>query len=132
MHGNTVVARHMRTDVTTLLPMDMVAAEMPTGHPQHVVIPLPHRPAPARRHGDPLHHRGGGDDDPLNACDWNPVSVDGTVTTMSLLCRRFDRRASELRLGVGAGAFGDSDSRLEIGVGRRTNLVGVMPIGLSP
>ena len=27
-HGNTVVARHMRTDVTTLLPMDMVAADM--------------------------------------------------------------------------------------------------------
>jgi FtsP/CotA-like multicopper oxidase with cupredoxin domain len=27
-HGNTVVARHMRTDVTTLLPMDMVVADM--------------------------------------------------------------------------------------------------------
>lgn len=27
-HGNTVVARHMRTDVTSLLPMDMVVADM--------------------------------------------------------------------------------------------------------
>jgi FtsP/CotA-like multicopper oxidase with cupredoxin domain len=27
-HGNTVIARHMRTDVTTLLPMDMVVADM--------------------------------------------------------------------------------------------------------
>ncbi len=27
-HGNTVVARHMRTDVATLLPMDMVVADM--------------------------------------------------------------------------------------------------------
>jgi FtsP/CotA-like multicopper oxidase with cupredoxin domain len=27
-HGNTVVARHMRTDVTSLLPMDMVIADM--------------------------------------------------------------------------------------------------------
>ena len=27
-HGNTVVARHMRTDVTALLPMDMVVADM--------------------------------------------------------------------------------------------------------
>jgi FtsP/CotA-like multicopper oxidase with cupredoxin domain len=27
-HGNTVIARHMRTDVTSLLPMDMVVADM--------------------------------------------------------------------------------------------------------
>jgi FtsP/CotA-like multicopper oxidase with cupredoxin domain len=27
-HGNTVIARHMRTDVISLLPMDMVVAEM--------------------------------------------------------------------------------------------------------
>jgi hephaestin len=27
-HGNTVIARHMRTDVTTLLPMDMLVADM--------------------------------------------------------------------------------------------------------
>jgi len=27
-HGNTVVARHMRTDVAPLLPMDMVVADM--------------------------------------------------------------------------------------------------------
>jgi FtsP/CotA-like multicopper oxidase with cupredoxin domain len=32
-HGNTVVARHMRTDVTTLLPMDMVVAEMQPDNP---------------------------------------------------------------------------------------------------
>ena len=32
-HGNTVVARHMRTDVTSLLPMDMIAADMQPDNP---------------------------------------------------------------------------------------------------
>jgi hephaestin len=32
-HGNTVVARHMRTDVTSLLPMDMVVADMQPDNP---------------------------------------------------------------------------------------------------
>jgi FtsP/CotA-like multicopper oxidase with cupredoxin domain len=32
-HGNTVVARHMRTDVTPLLPMDMVVADMQPDNP---------------------------------------------------------------------------------------------------
>ena len=32
-HGNTVVARHMRTDVTPLLPMDMLVADMIPDNP---------------------------------------------------------------------------------------------------
>lgn len=32
-HGNTVIARHMRTDVTSLLPMDTVVAEMQPDNP---------------------------------------------------------------------------------------------------
>jgi FtsP/CotA-like multicopper oxidase with cupredoxin domain len=32
-HGNTVIARHMRTDVTPLLPMDMVVADMVPDNP---------------------------------------------------------------------------------------------------
>jgi manganese oxidase len=32
-HGNTVVARHMRTDVISLLPMDMVVADMQPDNP---------------------------------------------------------------------------------------------------
>ncbi len=32
-HGNTVVARHMRTDVVSLLPMDMVAVDMVPDNP---------------------------------------------------------------------------------------------------
>ncbi len=32
-HGNTVVARHMRTDVTPLLPMDMLVADMVPDNP---------------------------------------------------------------------------------------------------
>ena len=62
-HGNTVVARHMRTDVTPLLPMDMLVADMVPDNPGTWLFHC-HTTPPAGRHGRQVlgpGHGGGAD-----------------------------------------------------------------------
>ena len=74
-HGNTVVARHMRTDVAPLLPMDMVVADMDPGQRRHVAVPLPHGPASAGGDDFEVHGDGRGDEITSAIADWRSAML---------------------------------------------------------
>ncbi len=52
-HGNVLTTGGIHVDVISLLPGDMVTADM-TPEPRHLALPLPRRRPHHRRHADPL------------------------------------------------------------------------------